>query len=169
MGSPRCSSFPHKIGSAVLWGTPFGTFAAQKYTEIKVIATNNAEVVYRLLTNPMDYGESSKGNSLSIKNIKSRGVYPRFYTIIGVEILVLSWQNQYFVSESARCGRGSRWGNRLGCPSESADFVNALQRRRRLRSFGNMINCVVATFISIIYHRPGRERKPSTAKHGRGI
>ena len=42
--------FPRKIGFAVLWGTPaFGTFAAQKYTEIKVIATNNAEGVYEVL------------------------------------------------------------------------------------------------------------------------
>ncbi len=42
--------FPHKIGFAVLWGTPvFGTFAAQKYTVIKVIATNNAEGVYEVL------------------------------------------------------------------------------------------------------------------------
>ena len=41
------------------------------------------------MTNPMYSGESSKGNSLSIKNIKSRGVYLGFYTIIGVDISFL--------------------------------------------------------------------------------
>ncbi len=36
---------------------------------------------------PMNHGESSKGNSLSIKNIQFRGVYPVLYTLIGVAIL----------------------------------------------------------------------------------
>ena len=44
----------------------------------------------RLSKNPMNKGESSKGNALSNKIIKSPGVYRRFYTIIGVEILFLS-------------------------------------------------------------------------------
>ncbi len=53
----------------------------------KMCAARNCGV---LLTNPMYEGESSKGNSLSIKNIQYRGVYPVLYTIIGVEISFLS-------------------------------------------------------------------------------
>ncbi len=41
---------------------------------------------FRLMTNPVNNGDSSKGNSLSIENITSRGVYPGCYTLIGVEI-----------------------------------------------------------------------------------
>ncbi len=41
---------------------------------------------FRLLTNPKIYGDSSKGNPLSMENIKFQGVYLKFYTLIGVEI-----------------------------------------------------------------------------------